>query len=53
MLLHCPPSLSPLTAIDMRASYTFLDGAALFKPEILEAVIVGYDAPQITALLLG
>ena len=53
MVLHCLPALSPLTAIDMRASYTFLDAAALFKPQILEGAIVGYDASQFTALLLG
>lgn len=50
MVLHCLPSLSPLTAIDMRASYTLLGDSALFMPEILEAVIVGYDASQFTAL---
>lgn len=50
MVLHCLPSLSPLAAIDMRASYTFLGASKLFVPEILDGVIVGYDAPQYTAL---
>jgi hypothetical protein len=49
MVLHCLPSLSPSAAIDMLASYTFLGASTLFKQEILEAVIVGYDSPEYTA----
>ena len=45
-----PAATQPRAAIDVRTSSTFLDAPSLFMPEILEGVIVGYDAQQYTAL---